>query len=1230
MKVVNRNHIWMVVGLLIIVNAVMVFSDESFDKLFQSGAFRDALEYAEEKVPVADRDEKVWVRIAKANDTLGFQEKALASYLVAWRLNTKSAASMLGIATIYNKMKQSEDALTWAQKAFDVEPTAEAGWEYAKACIALNRPSQAKSALEKVIKADPQNSVAAKALGLIYFDEKNWKSSLPLLQRAVKIQADPELTGKIGKAFLYAGKPDSAVGYLNKALSAQQKNDDLTLDLARAYYLIKKYDRVVAHYEKITQSLLTADDLYSFAYSKETASGKNASVEYEAALEKFGTSTVPDALKTRTKVGKKLLDEKNYSKAVVHFKFITGADPDGKIVSSGYTLLADALKGAGDTRSAVETLERAIAVNKNNVEAYVKLGELYQQTGADANAKNILQRLISLSPDDPAVYLKLGTYSLSSGNATEALTYFQKSTSLKKTAESLSGTAVAHFKMKNIDNALDAASQALELKKDDLQAHQTKAEIYYGRKDYRNAQPHLEFLIKKMPANPDLMQKLADCYKNNNEKVKLYQLDEKIVSISGDNVESRRRLAYRADSLKLTDSARVLHTQLTVLDPKNPVSFKRLFEISIVNKDITDVVTMHFNRYVTLKSNDGDAYRDYGDYLYGVKDLDGALKAYRKALEIDPKLKGFHKRYAEIVIAKGQVDEAISACQRVIESKEADAGTYSTLGSIYSKKSMFDKAIEMYQNALQLQPADVNMLSDLADAQLSSGDKKSAAISYEQVVMMNGSAVKEYKILGDIYMGLSRKEEAVKAYRKYNEKVPSDADIAILLGRDAYENKKFPDVTKFLGSTVLQLESPENLILGDALIAEGKFKEAVRPLENVKYDRKKTDRNLQEKGLKLLAVAYEKSGRMSDAAAVYGEYLLLPGVNDPDAAYKRACLLEASDTLAALRLFETNTRSYPADYRNFLKAGMLLSSKKEMLERSVDYLRRVTELASEKPDVWLELARVYGKMRKPAEELDAYKKYAETNPQSMEANSRIGTLLMNKGMRNEAMVYLELANTLKPDEPEIMVLLAEGYHRTGRLTEAVDLLVKAKAKKPEEASLSLKLFELYAETNQKDKALTEIKVLVDKTQQPEYIVKYAEYLFEIGKNKDAAELLENILAQEPDNFDVLMIKARILRKDKKYDEAVEIYKEINSMMPDHIMSMFERAEAHFEQSKLQWAEMFYNRVLKLDPQFALAELGLARVAKVRKDQEGYREHLDKARSLDPDNKRIQDEVSGQK
>lgn len=1227
MNVCKKKYLVMICLLQTLFASGSAFCDESFDKLFQSGAFKDALDYADEKLAATDRDEKTWVRIAIANDTLGLPEKALASFLVAWRLNPKSAGALLGIARVYNKMKQYDDAVTWAQKAFDAEPSAEAGWEFAKACIALNRASEAKSALEKVIQADPQNPVANKALGLIYFDEKNWTSALPLLKKSLVVKSDPDLILKAGKSLLYSGNADSAIVYLTKSVSPQVKNDDVYPDLGRAYFMIKKYDYAFSCFEKSTLNLLVADDLYKYAFSKETSTGRSAIKEYETALDKFGTSTTPEALKTREKIGKQSLDEKSFLKAVGHFRFITGVDTDGKIIPSGYTLLADALKGSGDVKNAITTLEHAIAVNKNNVEAYVKLGELYQQTGAVENAKNILQRLISLSPNDPVVYLKLGSYSLNAGNAAEALSYFQKSTSLKKSAEALSGTAAAFLKMKNSDNALDAAKQTLDLDKNDIQAHQVAAQIYFEKNDYRNAQAQLEFLVNQTPANSELLGKLSTCYKNNNESVKLLDLDRKIVLISSDNIESRKRLAIRADSLQLLDSARILYTQLSVLDPKDVFSFKRLFQIAALSKDLPASVTMLFNRYIALKSDDAEAYRDYGDFLYGIKDMDGALRAYRRVLELNPQLKGFHKRYAEIVIAKGQEDEAITACTKLITAGEADAGTYSTLGSIYLKKKNYLKAVDMYQSALQLQPSDVNVLGDLAEVQLLSGDKKDAAISYEQIVMMNSNAVKEYKVLGDIYMSLSRSAEAVKAYKKYNEKMPSDAAIAILLGKDAYVNKSFPDVVKYLWREGRVLESPENLMLGEALLESGKFQEAVIPLEKVKADRKKLDKRSLEKAFILLAGAYEKSGRNADAATVYGEYLTLPGVNDPDASYKRASLLESSEPIVALRLYENNIRMYPADYRNFLKAGIILSSKKETLEKSVEYLRRVTELASEKPDVWLEMARVYGKLKKPGEELDAYKRFAESNPQSIEANSRIGTLLMQKGQRNEAMVYLELANTLKPDDPDIMILLAEGYQTTGRLTDAVDLLVKAKAKRPEEVSLSLKLFECYAETNQKEKALAEIKALVDKNPMTEYKVKYAEYLLTIGKDHEASELLEAILGEEPDNFDVLMLKAKVLRTEKKYEEAVEIYKTINTMMPDHVMSMFERAETYLEESKLQWADMFYNRVIKMDPQFALAELGLAKVAKMRKDQNMYHEHLDKAKALDPENKRILDEIN---
>ncbi len=78
--------------------------------------------------------------------------------------------------------------------------------------------------------------------------------------------------------------------------------------------------------------------------------------------------------------------------------------------------------------------------------------------------------------------------------------------------------------------------------------------------------------------------------------------------------------------------------------------------------------------------------RDYGDVLYQLKDYDKALVAYRAAIKLNPAIKGFYKRYAEIVIAKGQQEEVITALSNVIKSGEADVGTYQTLGSYLPEK----------------------------------------------------------------------------------------------------------------------------------------------------------------------------------------------------------------------------------------------------------------------------------------------------------------------------------------------------------------------------------------------------------------------------------------------------------------------------------------------------------------------------------------------------------------
>ena len=157
--------------------AVLTFSlnaDETLIRLVNDKKFDDAVKYADDKLPAASRDAATWAQIAKANAALNLPEKALACFMVAWRMNPKDYSALVGAAKIYNKLDQPESALNYANKALEQNFTAEASWEYARACIKLNRATDAKKALEKVIESDPENAIANRELGVIYYNSKEF------------------------------------------------------------------------------------------------------------------------------------------------------------------------------------------------------------------------------------------------------------------------------------------------------------------------------------------------------------------------------------------------------------------------------------------------------------------------------------------------------------------------------------------------------------------------------------------------------------------------------------------------------------------------------------------------------------------------------------------------------------------------------------------------------------------------------------------------------------------------------------------------------------------------------------------------------------------------------------------------------------------------------------------------------------------------------------------------
>ncbi len=1208
----------------------VIFADSTLDRLIDSEKYDEAIEYADENLPATSRTADEWAKIGRAYEKKGLEPKALATYMVSMRSHPEHYESVLGAARVSNTLEKHERAMDLAQKAMDIQFSGEASWQYARACIALDRPEKAKSALEKVIETDPGNIVANRELGNIYYNDEEYENALPLLEKAYENSKDARTALKLGRSHRLTGNSQEAISYFKKAAKEREIESQVQLELARAYYRTGDYSEAASYYDKCIETAedATAEDYYKRAVAKENAADTKDAVEaYQDAVKQFGSDKSNNALTARAKVARYKLKQEKYQSALGHLSFIKDADPKASQVTDLYMRLAEAQKNLDKKNDAIASLEKAIEINNRNLEAYANLADLYKKVGEEEKAKQTYEKMINLSPGDPEVYLTLGNYNLEAEEYEKALQMFRKSDSLNKSPEAWQGIALSAYNLNRIPTAIEAADDAVKADPDKIKSYEVLYKAYLDQNEYESAIDPLEKLTRKKPRNETYWQELALCYKRTDQTDKLAEADKQIIELDKKNTTSRLRYADYLYSKDKLEEAYEIYDELADLQPENETVFKRLYRIAL-ELEKTDEAFTYVLDYIKLNNEDARAQADLGNMLYDKGRKDDALDAYRKAIELDPNISGFYGNYAEIVIEKGKHQEAIKAIKGKIESGKATANDYKTLGTIYKQMEEYSKAIESFNKALQKDPQDVMLLTLLAQSQEAAGRDDEAVITYEQIVMMRPEVVEQYKSLGNLYSQQQQKDQAIDAYRKYLDSGARDNDIARQVGLYEHENENYEAALKYL--EMVKGEAAEDFslqrALADAAYHQGEYEKAVRISKDL------LDRNPSLSSLKLLytilAKSYEEMEQNENAAEYYRKYTQLKGVRDTDAAYKSARLLEKVDTDAAIARYKDNISKYRDDYRNFLRLGMIYSEKGNN-EAAIAYFNKITSMADSLPVIWEKLAQAYNGMGKVDEELEAYKNYVESKPQDKQANTRIGEILIKKGDYNDALIYLETASTVAPKDPALLKAKAIAYRNTGNPGEAIKALEKASVEKPDDKELRKRLVDLYIENGRLKDATNEVEKMTERfPQDREVRLMYARLLFKQEKYRKAYDETENLMATVP-SADVLMLQGRILIVQKKYEEAVQAFDEV-IRMEDSPKAYYYKAEIYRQYGRKlnkspMWAKTYYERALSRDSTFALAELGLAKLQLLWDKKELYMKHLKRAHELAPNNPKIKQE-----
>lgn len=148
----------------------------------------------------------------------------------------------------------------------------------------------------------------------------------------------------------------------------------------------------------------------------------------------------------------------------------------------------------GRMAEAEKTYRQVLDVEANDIDALHLLGVLYSQQGDQHTAVRYISQAIRLQPSFAAAHLNLGVAYRKMGRAAEAIAACRQAVGLDPTLGDAYTTLGTVFQGQGqLDAALDAYARAIEVRADDVDAHQNRALIWLTMGDFERGWAEYEW-----------------------------------------------------------------------------------------------------------------------------------------------------------------------------------------------------------------------------------------------------------------------------------------------------------------------------------------------------------------------------------------------------------------------------------------------------------------------------------------------------------------------------------------------------------------------------------------------------------------------------------------------------------------------------------------------------------------------------------------------------------------
>ncbi|HED36446.1 MAG TPA: PEP-CTERM system TPR-repeat protein PrsT [Gammaproteobacteria bacterium] len=606
------------------------------------------------------------------------------------------------------------------------------------------------------------------------------------------------------------------------------------------------------------------------------------------------------------------------------------------------------------------------------------------------------------------------------------------------------------------------------------------------------------------------------------------------------------------------------------------------------------------------------------------KQNEEATRYYKKVIKISPvNVMTLNSRRAYLGLLKLAVlakdSEQIKKLREVfVASKINDPEVNYVLAVAAFDEKNFDMAEEYLQKILKVSSSNGPTLLLSGSVSFAKQDFEKAAYYLSKYVVNYPENNGARKLLGRAYMALGQSNNAMTEFNTALNDSADDAELVALVGLSEISGGQ-------LQSGILELEKalamvPDSrevkLQLAKAYVADGQIDKAIKQLDDI------LKTNSHDNEIKKVKVLAYLQGKRIEMAMNTARKMLAESPDNPDVLFLMGSIQVAARDLPSARKYFNRALALNADH---IESEMSLARLDEQQGDIASAEKRYQSIIDKKPDnisAMIRLARLAAERKDVARQIKWLKAAGKADEKDLFSRVALTEIYLKEKNFAEAEVMIKELEDAFSDTPAVLFIKSRLLMAKKRYTQAEAVILELIDVMPElDVAYYLQAENQLALGDEKSALKSMRKAYSLKPNVPRNIYLLARIELKMGNHARVMRLAEEIIQIAPDsaigyvlkgdsllaagkfqqalaNFDkawantksrdIALRRFKLVRRLSGVEKAAPVLTGWLEKQPDDVGVMLELAKAYFVERHNNKAAIYFEKVLKMQPENIIA------------------------------------------